>query len=487
MRLSELTRPLADQLVALQPAGADPEITGLDYDSRRIDPGNLFFAVSGYRQDGRRYIPQALERGAAAIVSQERESTGSAASVMVGSVRRAMALMSAAYYGFPVGGMKSVAITGTAGKTTTSYLLRSVLESAGMKTGLLGTIRYLIGDEAFEAPNTTPESLDLQRLLYMMRGKGVQAVVMEVSSHGIELERVAGIPFGVAVFTNFSQDHLDFHGSMENYFRAKRRLFEDLPGSSRAVVNIDDPRGAEILGATRAGRVGFGLGAGAEVRGEVGASGLSGSSFVLRAHGSEIPIALRLPGPHNVYNAMAAAAAALGLGVSMDAVKRGLESVASVEGRMERVDLGQDFTVLVDYAHTPEELERLMQAVRELAPRRLITVFGCGGDRDRAKRPLMGRAAAGGSDLSIVTSDNPRTEDPQAVINDILPGVEGFEHLVIPDRRQAIRRAVELAGPGDAVVIAGKGHEDYQIIGTEKVHFDDREEAGKAIERKMRS
>lgn len=486
MRLSELVKPLGSLLFSTDPAGADPEITGLEYDSRRVARGNAFFAVSGYRQDGRAYIPQALSNGAAAIVSREPEETGGAVLVRVADVRMAMALISAAFYGYPSRSLETVAITGTAGKTTTSYLLRSILEASGRRTGLVGTIRYLIGDEAFEAPNTTPESLDLQRLLSQMRQKGVGTVVMEASSHGIELDRVAGIAFKAAVFTNFSQDHLDFHGTMDDYFRAKRRLFEDLAEGSHAVVNTDDPRGREILKSTRAAVLKYGLEPGADVSAEITGSGMLGSDFMLRAPAGRIAISLRLAGRHNVYNALAAAGAAASLGVGLEPIKQGLERVASVDGRMERVDLGQDFTVLVDYAHTPEELERLMHSVKELQPRRIITVFGCGGDRDRTKRPLMGRAVASASDLSIVTSDNPRTEDPQAIIRDILPGVSGSEHLVIPDRQQAIRRAVELAGPGDAVVIAGKGHEDYQIIGTTKTHFDDREEARAAVELRMK-
>ncbi len=472
---------LAGRPFSVEPRGADPEITGMEYDSRRIEPGHLFFAITGYRADGRRFIPEALRRGARAVVSQHQESAGTAALVKVGDARLAMALMSAAFHGRPADGMITVAITGTAGKTTTSYLLRAVMESAGMRTGLVGTIRYVIGQETFEAPNTTPESLDLQRLLSKMKSAGVQAAVMEASSHGIELDRVAGITFRAAVFTNFSQDHLDFHGTMDDYFRAKRKLFENLGGSALAVANTDDPRGREILDSTRARAWSFGLEGAADVSAAVEGTGMSGSSFLLRTPAGDTRVELRLPGAHNVYNALAAAASAAALGIGLEAVKKGLESVASVDGRMERVDLGQDFTVLVDYAHTPEELERLMLAVKALGPRRIIAVFGCGGDRDRGKRPLMGRAVAGQADLSIVTSDNPRTEDPQAIIRDILPGVAGAEHLVIPDRRQAIRRAVELAGPGDAVVIAGKGHEDYQIIGTAKTHFDDREEAREAI------
>ncbi len=481
MRLSELVAVLGEQLLEIDPPGADREIVGLDYDSRRIEPGYLFFAITGYQQDGRKYIPQALEKGAVAVVSQHPEALKEAVRVRVKNIRRAMALMSSAFYGHPAQRLTAAAITGTAGKTTTSYLLRSILRAAGQRVGLIGTIRYLIEDRSSPAPNTTPESLDLQRLLAEMVQAGLGAVVMEASSHGIELERVAGIPLAAAVFTNFSQDHLDFHGDMENYFRAKRKLFEELPPESWAVVNGDDERSQQILAATRARHLTFGLKRRDEVQGRILFSDISGSQIVIRYQGQEQPVKLNLPGRHNVYNGLAAAAAAISLGVDLRTVARGLEQVASVDGRMERIDMGQDFTVLVDYAHTPEELERLLAAVRSLSPKRIIAVFGCGGDRDRSKRSLMGRAVARQAEMVIVTSDNPRTEDPEAIIEDILPGLEGAEYLVIVDRRQAIREAMALAQPGDAVVIAGKGHEDYQIIGTTKIHFDDREEAREAI------
>jgi len=481
MRLSELLSPLKSEVVSIEPAGSDPEITGLEYDSRRIQPGNLFFAIAGFQIDGLKFVPQAKERGACAVACQTTAPGCGLTVIQMRNIRRAMALISAQYYGRPADRMKTVAITGTAGKTTTSYMLRSILQAAGLRTGLVGTIRYLIGEQVLEAPNTTPESLDLQRILARMSAAGIQALVMEASSHGIELDRVAGIDFQTAVFTNLSQDHLDFHGSMDDYFRSKLKLFVDLKEDSWAVVNQDDPRGQEILKQTRARKLTYGQGPEADVRARDVSTNTQGSFFRLDCFGQTVEIDISFPGRHNVYNALAAAAAAATLDISPSHIRAGLESLKSVDGRMERVDVGQDFTVIVDYAHTPEELTRLLAAARELMPRRIITVFGCGGDRDRTKRPLMGRAVAEGSDLIIVTSDNPRTEDPQAIIQDILPGLGEKDHLVLPDRRQAIIRAVELAQPGDMVIIAGKGHEDYQIIGRTKIHFDDREETRQAL------
>jgi UDP-N-acetylmuramoyl-L-alanyl-D-glutamate--2,6-diaminopimelate ligase len=315
-----------------------------------------------------------------------------------------------------------------------------------------------------------------------MAADGVQAVVMEASSHGIQLQRIAGIRFGTAVFTNFSQDHLDFHGNMEEYFRAKQKLFEGLDGQATAVINGDDARGREVARATAAAILTYGIDSRSDIRAEKIEGGLGGSTFRLSTPTGSAVIGLNLAGRHNVYNAMAAAGAALAMRIPLEQVRLGLESVASVAGRFELVSAGQDFSVVVDYAHTPEEIDRLLSALRPLAQRRIITVFGCGGDRDRTKRPLMGQAAARHSDLLIVTSDNPRTEDPAAIIEHILPGVQGSAHEVIPDRRAAIHRALSLARADDIVVIAGKGHEDYQIIGSVRTHFDDREVAREALQ-----
>ncbi|MDI6738862.1 MAG: UDP-N-acetylmuramoyl-L-alanyl-D-glutamate--2,6-diaminopimelate ligase [Candidatus Edwardsbacteria bacterium] len=485
MKLTELLRGLTDLMTDPEQIAPDVEIGGLQYDSRRVIPGDLFFAIAGYRTAGRKYVEDARRAGAAGVVVQGNDAVAAPAVVRVTDIRKAMALFAARFYGNPSAGMEMIAITGTAGKTTTSFLARSILDAAGRKTGLLGTINYWILGEKFPAPNTTPESLDLQCLLARMRDAGVRTVVMEASSHGIELRRVAGINFQTAAFTNFSQDHLDFHGSLDDYFRSKLKLFRDLAPSAAAVVNRDDWKYPDMESATRAAVIGFGIDNAAGVTAAEITEDLGGSRFTLRIREQQARVALLMAGRHNIYNALCAAAIAHTRGIGIDIIKQGLEQVTAVPGRFERVTAGQDFTVVVDYAHTPEELERLLSAVRTLATARIITVFGCGGDRDRAKRPLMGRAVADGSDVVIATSDNPRTERPEAIIADILPGLRGKPYQMHVDRTEAIRAAIGQAKAGDLVIIAGKGHEDYQIIGSERIHFDDREVALAALKRRM--
>jgi UDP-N-acetylmuramoyl-L-alanyl-D-glutamate--2,6-diaminopimelate ligase len=462
------------------------EIAGLGYDSRRIKPGELFFAMPGYKTDGRKFTEQALARGAAGIVIEGGQECGTTPALKVKNIRRSLALMAAEFYGRPADRMAMLAVTGTAGKTTTSYLTRSVFAAAGKKVGLLGTINYWVMDKSYPAPNTTPESLDLQRLLAEMLAAGADTVIMEASSHGIALERVAGIDFKAAAFTNFSQDHLDFHGTMEEYLKAKLRLFQSLNERAYCVVNVDDPASKSVIESTRASLLTFGISKPAQITASHIQSSLQGTKFRLSTPEGSTDISLGLAGQPNVYNALTASGLALACGLSLKAVKAGLESLPSVSGRFQRVSAGQDYEVVVDYAHTPRELERVLMTARQLTEGRLITVFGCGGDRDRGKRPLMGKAVAGHSDLVIVTSDNPRTEDPSLIIEDILPGLEGISFQIFPDRRQAIFQAVAQAQKGDLVMIAGKGHEDYQIIGAEKIHFDDREVALEAIGSKTR-
>jgi UDP-N-acetylmuramoyl-L-alanyl-D-glutamate--2,6-diaminopimelate ligase len=377
--------------------------------------------------------------------------------------------------------MTMLAITGTAGKTTSTFLTRALFAAAGRKTGLLGTINYWVLDKSYPAPNTTPESLDLQRLLAQMRENGVDTAIMEASSHGIQLERVGGIDFKAAAFTNFSQDHLDFHGNMEEYLKAKLQLFRNLGSQSYCVVNLDDPASQKVIESTKALLMTFGLNKPAQITAREIISDLRGSHFILVTPEGQTEILLKLPGRPNIYNALTACGLALSCGLSLKTIKAGLESVDTVAGRFELVPGNRDFEVVVDYAHTPEELERVLATAKELTSGRLITVFGCGGDRDRTKRPLMGKAVARYSDEIIVTSDNPRTEQPLSIIDDILPGLHGRSYQVTADRREAIFQAVKLARKGDLVMIAGKGHEDYQIIGTQKLHFDDREVAREAL------
>jgi UDP-N-acetylmuramoyl-L-alanyl-D-glutamate--2,6-diaminopimelate ligase len=480
-QFSQLLKAIPGEMISLTNIPPSLEISGLGYDSRSIRPGELFFAISGYKTDGRKYTEQALARGAAGIVTEGGQEYGTVPVLKVRNIRRSLALMAAEFYGRPADSMTMVAITGTAGKTTTSYLARSIFDAAGKKVGLLGTINYWVMDKSYPAPNTTPESLDLQRLLAEMLAAGADTVIMEASSHGIELERVAGIDFKSAAFTNFSQDHLDFHGNMDDYLKAKLRLFQGQNERSCCVVNIDDPASIKVIESTRASLLTFGILKPAQITASNIESSLQGTKFRLLTPEGSAEISLGLAGQPNVYNALTACGLALACGHSLKAVKVGLESLSSVPGRFQRVSAGQEYEVVVDYAHAPQELERVLITARQLTTGRLITVFGCGGDRDRGKRPLMGKAAAVHSDLVIVTSDNPRTEDPSKIIEDILPGMQGSSYQVFPDRRQAIFQAVAQAQKGDLVMIAGKGHEDYQIIGDKKNHFDDREVALEAI------
>ena len=485
MKITELIKSCPDQIVSRSALPEDMEISGMHYDSRKIEKGNLFFAISGYQSDGNKFVGQALAKGAGLVVSENNKISDDVPWIKVANCRRAMALMSAAFLGRPTDQLDMIAVTGTAGKTTTTYLLRSIMEAAGRKTGLLGTINYWILDRKFSAPNTTPESLDLQDLLFRMVSAGADTAIMEASSHGIELDRVAGINFSTAVFTNFSQDHLDFHGDMESYLKSKLKLFQNLWGGATAVINLDDPAAGRVREAVKTKTLTFGIDSQADITADNIISTPQGSKFGLKTSDRSIEVNLAIAGRHNIYNALAAAATALSRGISLEEIRAGLENIRSVAGRFEAVNLGQDFSVIVDYAHTSEELEHLLNAARELKPQRIIAVFGCGGDRDRSKRSLMGRAVAKNSDILVVTSDNPRTENPEQIINDVLPGLSGREYILLPDRKEAIYKSIELARKGDMVIIAGKGHEDYQILGTAKIHFDDREIAGEALKQRL--
>jgi len=453
------------------------EVTGLAYDSRQVVPGCAFVAVPGHATDGHLFVPQALERGAVALIV-ERVAPEWAARVpwvRVADARGALAAAAARFYGYPARRLDLTGVTGTNGKTTTTHLIRAVYRQAGLTTGLIGTIHTLIGDTVLPAERTTPESLDLQRLWRRMADTGVTHVVLEVSSHALRLGRVDPADFAAAVFTNLTQDHLDFHRDMEDYFAAKALLFTGLPAGGAAVINADDPWGRRLAGMCPDRAVTYGV-EGGTVRAEGVTAGTRGVSFTVTGPWGTFPLNLRLSGLFNVYNALAAATLGLVRGIPADAVRAGLEAVPGVPGRFERVDGGQDFTVIVDYAHTPDGLKNVLRAARRITEGRVISVFGCGGDRDRGKRPLMGRISGELADFTVITSDNPRTEDPMAIIAAVEAGTRAVtgRYTVIPDRREAIRAALEMARPGDLVLIAGKGHEDYQIIGRTKYPFDDR-------------
>jgi len=467
-------------------------LTGITYDSRKVEPGFLFVAVQGFKHDGAEYIPQAVEKGAVAVVAQKAVTVPpNVAWALVADSRQALALMSASFYGNPSTNMRMVGVTGTNGKTTTTNLIASVLDEAGRKTGLVGTIHNRIGARKLVVSHTTPESTDLQELLHEMATEQVSDCVMEVSSHALALHRVDGCEFDTAVFTNLTQDHLDFHPDMQSYLEAKQALFRKLaePGAKRgkcAVVNADDAYAGSIIEAAAGVEVyTYGIKTSADVRAEDIDVSARGVSFTVTGKWGRCPLDLRITGLFNVYNTLAAFTACAAMGIPVEVIKKALEGMPGVPGRFELVDAGQDFAVIVDYAHTPDGLENVLKTAREITTGKLITVFGCGGDRDRTKRPLMGRIAAGYSDYMLVTSDNPRTEAPLDIIRDIEKGLEPVaennSYTVEPDRRRAIQLAVRMAQKGDVVVIAGKGHEDYQIIGTQKYPFDDRSEAAAAL------
>jgi UDP-N-acetylmuramoyl-L-alanyl-D-glutamate--2,6-diaminopimelate ligase len=506
MKLGELVSALTVNGPAPGPWGRR-EVTAVVQDSRRAGPGSLFVAVRGFHSDGHQFIPQAVGQGAAAVIAEENAVVGAFPDtpvIRVPDSRKALARLAAKFYNYPSRRIKLVGITGTKGKTTTSYLTKSIIEAAGHTTGLIGTIDYRIGDRVYPAPNTTPESLDLQALFAEMAEQGARYCVLEVSSHALALGRTDECVFEAAAFTNLAHEHLDFHKTMDEYEAAKGLLFGSLSSDKTAVVNADDASSGRIIKRTAARVITYGITQQADVRpaGAIGHS-ISGLSFTVSTPAGKIGLESSLVGRHNIYNILAAAGLGIALGFSGEAVAAGIKQMKAVPGRMEKVDAGQPFGVLVDYAHTEGSLESLLEAVREMADGRVITVFGCGGDRDRAKRPQMGAAAIAGSDVVIVTSDNPRTEDPLAIIGEIESGMatgirmakleplskvpgsrsssDKIPYTVIPDRAEAIAAAVRLAGPGDVVVLAGKGHENYQIIGEKKFPFDDREEARKAI------
>jgi len=468
--------------------GEGLEIGGVAYDSRRVSPGDLFVAVRGFQSDGHLFAAEAVKAGAAAF-ALEREVEGVPAEVprlMVPSGREALALLADAFYGHPTGSLSLVGVTGTNGKTTTAFLIESVLRASGRRTGLLGTIHYRIGDRVMEQPRTTPEAPDLQAFLSEVLEAGGTHAVMEVSSHGIALERVKGSEFASVVFTNLTQDHLDFHGDMEAYYRAKLALFtEGPPGAS--VINVDDSYGRRIAGEARGDLWRYAIEEkGAEVSAREVALSAEGMRFEMAHPWGRTRIETSLIGRHNVSNILAASAACFSLGLPAEEIARGVRALSAVPGRFERVSLGQPFLVVVDYAHTEDALQRVLEFARPITRGRLLTLMGCGGDRDRRKRPLMAAAAVRASDWVVMTSDNPRTEDPAAILREVEAGVDRVpggraRARSIVDRREAIRAIVAEARPGDTVVIAGKGHETYQIVGRERFPFDDREEVRAAL------
>lgn len=472
------------------------DITDVTHDSRQVKPGTVFVAVPGYKTDGHLFIRDALAKGAAAIVLQDRRyQSADYPWIRVQNSRKALAEISHAVYGFPSTCLNMVGVTGTNGKTTTANLIAAVLEDAGHCPGLIGTIYNRIGGEIIPVQHTTPEAPDLHRLLVDFLRKGADYVVMEVSSHALELHRVKETEFDVAVFTNLTQDHLDFHQDMEQYLASKGKLFAGLGHKSKkqrkkfAIINNDDPAAEQLKEMATAPVITYGIRVPADVKADEVKITDRGASFILKYTNRTIPVNLRLTGLFNVYNSLAAIAVGLVEGIPAEDIVLSLERVAGIAGRFEKVEEGQNFSVIVDYSHTPDSLENCLKTAREFAEGRIITVFGCGGNRDRTKRPLMGAVAGRLSDFVIVTSDNPRSEEPQAIIDDIMPGLaktaEPDRYTVIIDRKKAISYAISQAKPKDVVIIAGKGHEDYQIIKEHKYPFDDRLVAKEAIREKL--
>lgn len=481
--LGSLSAFAGDLLGHLSGDAATP-VSGVSYDSRSVSRGDLFFCVPGTSVDGHRFAPDAISAGAGALCVELLLDVDGP-QVVVTDARRAMARLSAGFFGTPVDRLMILGVTGTNGKTTSAFLLDSILRADGHKTGLVGTIETRVGDRVAPGVRTTPESLDLQRLFAEMVDEGVTAVSMEVTSHALVLDRIEAVHFNAAAFTNLSQDHLDFHAGMEDYFEAKASLFT-AARTERGAANVDDAHGRRLVASSEVPILAFGMSTEAQVRAEDVSFGPSGTRFRVTTPKGDMDVETHLIGGFNVSNCLAAAACALQAGVGLDAIEQGLRSLTAVPGRFESIDAGQAFSVVVDYAHTPDSLDNVLRAARGATREgRVVCVFGCGGDRDRGKRPLMGAVAAQLADVVIVTSDNPRTEDPHSILDQILEGViahraEGPDAITV-DRADAIHRALSLAKEGDVVVIAGKGHETGQQFADRTVPFDDRDVARTAL------
>ena len=469
MLLSCLAKATAHTLI-----GEDVEVKELRYNSRKVEKGDVFCCVVGTFADGHKYAAQAVEAGAAALVV-ERQLDLDVPQVLVENTRIAMAEMAAAYYGNPADEMVMVGITGTNGKTSTSYMLKSIAERMGKKVGLIGTIRNMIGDIIIDTERTTPESVDLQRILRQMKDEKVDVVIMEVSSHSLDQKRVHGISYDVGCFTNLTQDHLDYHKTFENYFAAKKLLFAQC---EKAVINLDDSYAADMVAGVDIPVLTVGVREKADVTASEIDITTRGVQFDFNYRNVTSRFNVPIPGLFSVFNAMSAAGIAISLGWTLDSIKYGLEHMVSVSGRLEPLPTGKnEFTVLLDYAHTPDALENLLKTVRGFATGRVVTLFGCGGDRDHAKRPIMGEIAGRFSDFAIVTSDNPRSENPMEIIASVEDGVKksGCEYVVIENRREAIEYALKNANKNDVIILAGKGHENYQEINGGKQPFDEKE------------
>ena len=481
MKLAEM---LKDIKVLELAADVNSEVSGISYDSRRTKPGDMFVAISGFESDGYAYIPSAIENGACVILC-DRVPKAEIPYVLVENCRYALAMASRNYFGDPAGEMCVIGVTGTNGKTTSTYLMKHLLEEKlNAKVGLVGTNGNMIGDELIHTERTTPESFELQQLFREMADAGCTHVVMEVSSHSLTLDRVAGIDFRVGAFTNLTQDHLDFHHTMEEYAEAKSRLFKHC---ACGCINMDDKWHDRITDNAKCRLLTYSAdGKDADLRASDIRLSASGVEFTAAYMGDTARVTLAIPGKFSVYNALNVMSMGLALGLSLDDCADAMSGAKGVKGRMEVVPTGGDYTILIDYAHTPDALENALRALRDNVQGRRIVLFGCGGDRDRTKRPIMGQIAADNADFVIVTSDNPRTEDPNAIIDEIVEGLKSktTPHKVICDRAEAIKWAIDNHLPDDVILLAGKGHEDYQVVGHEKRHMDEREIVAEHIEKR---
>ncbi|MDD2585291.1 MAG: UDP-N-acetylmuramoyl-L-alanyl-D-glutamate--2,6-diaminopimelate ligase [Syntrophomonadaceae bacterium] len=487
MELKQLLKNVDFRLVA---GDLDRDITGVFYDSRQVIPGALFICISGFKTDGHLYINQAIDKGAIAVMVEKEVSLPEGiACLLAKNTRMELPILAANFYAEPSKDLRLIGVTGTNGKTTTTHLIKAILEENHKKVGIMGTLYARIDDTKKELGHTTPEAPEIEEFISLSRKKSAEYIVMEVSSHALALNRVDKIHFNVAIFTNLTQDHLDLHENMENYKEAKARLFSMLPDETGnfSIINVDDPYAKYFINAA-GNHYTYGIKQQADVQASDLNISLKGSQFRVNYNNDSFNISMELIGLFSVYNALAAIAFALEEGISPEVIKSALEKVEGVPGRFEEVKGEHDFTVIVDYAHTPDGLENILRTGRQITENRLITVFGCGGDRDRTKRPLMGEMAAQYSDFSIVTSDNPRSEEPERIIADIIPGMDKIEnsrYAIIVDRREAIRHAIYLAKKGDLVIIAGKGHETYQLVKDKVLHFDDREVAREFLKGKI--
>jgi UDP-N-acetylmuramoyl-L-alanyl-D-glutamate--2,6-diaminopimelate ligase len=485
MKLAAL---LKDVEADLLPAAAEIEIRQVACDSRKVEAGTLFFALHGAKVDGNAFVRDAIAKGAAAIASEENPPTALPAGVpwiRVREARKALAITAANFFGRPADALQLIAVTGTNGKTTTTSILDSIVKASGAKTGLFGTIAYHTPAGNYPAPNTTPESVDLQGFLAETRDAGGRYAVLEASSHALSMDRLWGCHFAAGVFTNLTREHMDYHKTFDDYFAAKRRLFIGTGAGvpEVAVINIDDEYGKRLAGFAKT-TVTYGLESAADITTKKFQLTFSGLSFMAQTPKGKIQVSSRLVGRINVYNILAAIGAAQALDLSNEVIEAGIRNLESVSGRFQRIDLGQPYFVVVDYAHTDDALESLIRTARELNPKgRIITLFGCGGGKDRTKRPVMGEAAGRLSDVTILSNDNPKTEDPLKIISDIVVGLQktNGKYMIEPDREKAIALAMDQALPGDIVLLAGKGHENYQILADRTLEFDDREQARRAL------